>query len=159
MSCYIAVMAGYFEQLAEWTEAVLSKHNIKTSRQAEVRAGISYSTIQNMRNGKRPSPQSLVTFATNFDEDPAEALIAAGYHDMAQARTGRETPERPTPRAEQAPELTYEPLSDDEEEVVSFYRGMPPTMRAGAKAALKAMLDSLPGPDDDLPTYGKRTKE
>jgi hypothetical protein len=159
-------MAGYSKELADWVEGVLSKHNIRSSRQAEnsVDGVLSYATLNNMRNGRKVSAQSVILFADKFGISPDIGLRACGYVGMADAvesstSVGENLVLLPPANEglSKGDELTYEPLDHDEEELVSFYRGIPPIMQPAAKAALKAILDSMPD-GEDFGTFGKKAE-
>lgn len=145
----------------EFLTKLMEMHGITSSRQARIRTGISHTTIEALLAGTQPSVETALRIASGFKADQVEALRAAGFDELAddmQAGIERAITEARAANVSEndTTELTYEPLDHDEEEVVSFYRGMAPTMRPAAKAALKAMLDAMPDAED-WPTYGRGT--
>jgi len=79
-------MAGsYDEKIEEWTRAVLARYGIKSARQAEIRARglVTFSTIQNMMNGRRVTEGVVIRFAHVFKEDIPGALRVFGHEDIA----------------------------------------------------------------------------
>ena len=68
-------------KLAEWVEEV--KGNLST-RQVEIKAGISYATVSAMLNGRTPSAETIIRFARAFGKDVPAALRLAGYEDIAE---------------------------------------------------------------------------
>jgi hypothetical protein len=150
----------YDDKLARYVRALMDSKGITSSRQAEMKTGVSFGSIQNMLHGKRVKVGLFVQFIKPFGVDVGEALRECGYTDMAYAVQGRPPEDSNVPVVEEKPPdnaLTYEPLDHDEEEMVSFYRGMAPVMRPAAKAALKAMLDSMPDADE-WSGFGKKTE-
>lgn len=163
LSCKMNAMAGNSKQLAEWVEEVLSKRNIKSSRQAETSmdGALSYATLNNMKNGRKVSAQSVILFAQHFGISPDVGLRACGYIGMADAvegsnRIGNEDGSIGADAGQPVDDLTYEPLTDAEEELVSFYRGVAPTLQPAALAAWKAMIEKLPDPEE-YSGFGKGT--
>lgn len=153
-------MAGYSKQLADWVEEVLSKDNIKSARQAEtsVDGVLSYATLQNMRNGKKVSYDSVIKFATAFNTSPNPGLRACGYlglEDIAEGEQGhKEDGGVDEPPAE---ELIYEPLSEEEGQVLRFYHGINPILQPKALAILKALMDEDPDYEEGK-VYGKKAE-
>lgn len=97
-------------ELAEWVASV--KGN-RSSRQVEIKTGVSYATVAAMLNGRTPSAETIIRFARAFAEDVPAALRLAGYDDIAEMW---ETGAAPTQVAESPfryGELTREPVFDN----------------------------------------------
>jgi uncharacterized protein with PIN domain len=95
-----------------------------------------------MSQGLRPSAESVVKWAKAIHEDVAKWLRLAGYDYVGGAFEGNEPQESPAPAPAPVPEETREPILDDEEEeVISFYRGMAEQDRDTVRALLKLLAE------------------
>lgn len=146
---------------AEWLQAQLDTRNL-SSRQAYIRTNVSYTTIDNILRGTQPGVETVVRIAKGFNADIGECLRLAGHTEVAdlwqareQGSSGGDVESAPAPS--QTRELTYEP-ADDVEEAMSYYEGMPPTLRPVALAALKAMRDQALKEQRAETTYGKKAE-
>lgn len=137
---------------SEWLRSQLDARDI-SSRQAYIRTKVSYTTIDSILRGTQPGVETVIRLAKGFNADIVECLRLAGYTEIADLWGTRGTTEAETASSQN--ELTYEP-AEDVEEAMSYYEGMPPTLRPAAKAALKALHDQAL--KDDKPTYGKRAE-
>jgi len=149
--------------ISKWTKGILDG---RSSRWAELKTSnrVSYGTIENLKRGKQVDVNLFIIFAETFKQDVIESLRLCGYDEMVRVlrEYGEGGGNADTSPIEQRNEtvdegLTYEPLTQDEEEVVSFYRGINPIMRPAAKASLKALLDSMPDAED-WTTFGKKAE-
>ena len=144
----------------EFLAALMKEHGITSSRQVRIRTGVSHTTIEAILTGTQPSVETALRIASGFKVDHVEALKAAGFEDLADDMLSGLSKSAEKAGAEEdaaRTDLTYEPLDHDEEELVSFYRGMPAMMRPAAKASLKALLDSMPDAED-FGTLGKKAE-
>jgi transcriptional regulator with XRE-family HTH domain len=146
---------------AEWLQSQLDERKL-SSRQANIRTNVSYTTIDNILRGTQPGVETVVRIAKGFNADIGECLRLAGHTEVAdlwqgreQERGGGDVKTDSTPR--QTRELTYEP-ADDVEEAMSYYEGMPPTLRPAAKAALKALHDQALKEQRNETTHGKKAE-
>jgi transcriptional regulator with XRE-family HTH domain len=152
----------YNNEFGEWLRELLAGHGITSSRQVRQRTGISHTTIDDILKGTRPSVETAIRIATGFGEDISRALQLAGYDDIVAAWQGSGEAEKPG--SEEPVEatggeqrLSYEPV-EDEAELVSYYRGLPPTLRPAAKATVKALHDAVREASEPT-TYGRRPPE
>lgn len=150
----------YNNKLAEWAKELLSSHNILTLRQAEYRTHISYTAVKHLLDGRVPDAVTIIRFASAFGASIPEALRLAGHEDIAETwETGRQPEDPNWPAAGSAlPELTYEPLPDDEGEILEYYRGIPPALQENALQLLKTLFNTVDNSHIGAKTYGKRRK-
>lgn len=67
-------------RLAEWVSRVKGE---RSTRQVEIKTGVSYATVSAMLNGRTPSAETIIRFARAFGEDVPAALRLAGFEDIA----------------------------------------------------------------------------
>ncbi len=97
-------MASRFNNnLIDWVEGVLSKHDNPSLRAVEKRTGIAYSTVKGLIEGRQANAETIIRFAEAYGESVAEALQTAGYDDIAKMWRERNGAE----------EMTREPIYDD----------------------------------------------
>jgi hypothetical protein len=158
-------MAGISEELRVWVGEVLSKHNITSSRQAEnaVDGVLSYATLNNMMNGRKVSAQSIMLFARKFGLSPDKGLRACGYlglsdeEEPAKAIVPSNVEDSEDQPLNPKDDLTYEPLSDEEGQVLRFYHGINPILRPKALAILKTLMDEDPDYEEGR-VFGKKAE-
>lgn len=105
-------MPNYVDDFAKWVRRVLDEHNVKSSRQAEVRSKVSFATIQNMLNGRVPEATIVIRFAAAYGEDVGAALRLAGYDDIAGVWETGAAPRPPKETREPDPEAEDEELKE-----------------------------------------------
>ena len=116
-------------ELGELVKKAL-KNRRWTLRQAQIRTGVHYSTIHNMRAGVRPSAHTLMKWAEGLGEEPASWLKSAGYEFIDTLPSGNGSgpslAHQYTRREDVLPDLVRERFVDDEEqEVIEFMHGAP----------------------------------
>lgn len=80
------------QQLAEWLKETLKKDHLSL-RQAAVKTGLSHGTIEGIRKGASPSPETIKKLTHAFSEGRNEALaledrllVLAGYRTQRPER-------------------------------------------------------------------------
>ncbi len=108
------------EALADWAKSVVGDRSL---RQLEIKTGISHMTIRALLDGRQPSPETIIRFASAFEEDVAAALRLAGYEDLAETWETGAAPQVVRERADGEYRVKDE-FSQEEEQVIGFYRGL-----------------------------------
>lgn len=67
------------EEFGAWVRRVKGADSL---RQADLKTGVSYTTISNMELGKVPEMETVVKFARGYQQDANEALTLAGYDPL-----------------------------------------------------------------------------
>ena len=89
---------------------------------------LNHSTINNMRNGQAVESDSVIKFALAFQMDLDQLLEAFGHHT-----TARDI------KANEAASIQHI-LDPDEEEMLRFYRGLPPELRSPIKDSMRGFV-------------------
>lgn len=76
MPSVIGEIAGPYREFAEMVRQIVGERSL---RQAQIKTGVSHTTIGDMMKGIRPKEATIRLFAAGFDTDSQDLLRAAGY--------------------------------------------------------------------------------
>ena len=132
-------MSAFNKDLAEWAKALVGGLSY---RQVEIRTGVSYATVPNVLVGRKVGAETIIKFAVGFDADVGEALRLAGYNEISDIW---ETGAYQKPPEEEPEPVNEKKFTEDEQEMITYYRGSPPEL----KPAVRAMLREIYVKSDD----------
>lgn len=144
-------MPRFNEQLAEWAKQVFAERGLSL-RSAEIKSGVSATTIHGMLAGKAPGAMPLIKFATAMQAEVPAVLRLAGYEEEAELwETGAMPHHPPRVQEEQAPhddQADDDPghdLADDERDVLQHYRGLPANLQPAAREMIRTLREAAGG--------------
>jgi len=100
-------MRRHSEEFGSWVRGVKGRDSL---RAADLKTGVSYTTISNMELGKVPEMETVVKFAVGYQQDVNAALELAGYDPLPTHATDPDTAADQLLDALDREELTYEPV-------------------------------------------------
>lgn len=144
-------------KLAKWLAEAIAERGGLTLRQVEVRTGVSYSTVNNVLNGRVPDAATLILLGDGLGQDSqsiASVLRIAGHDRMA------EVWEKHTSGTPIVMEDRNRHGLDEyqEDEILSSYAGVPADLRPRVLRALKAFMNTPNPHDPGGHTYGKKAE-
>ena len=113
MPSVIGEIVGPYVEFAEMVRQIVGDRSL---RQAQIKTGVSHTTIGDMMKGIRPKEATIRLFAAGFDTASEDLLKAAGYPARSHpAIPRRETAPVPSPAAHEVPPARYDPTQGEEQ--------------------------------------------
>lgn len=75
---------AYNNEFGDWLREIMAQHGITSTRAVRQRVKVSHTTIDDILHGSRPTVETVMKIAVGFHEDLKEALLLAGYDEMAE---------------------------------------------------------------------------